>query len=111
MGRIRKIARLPEPVQDVVKSRQVCRAILSAFAPPKGEAIAAKAGQTEVRARQSLAPPQFICKYCEMNNLQQNRPLAGSNSVKPGQTDLRLKTSAFSLLPSAFLLVFAGSSL
>jgi hypothetical protein len=50
---------LPMQLKAVVESRQACRAVLSASAPPKGEAIAAEAGQTEVRARQSLAPPQI----------------------------------------------------
>jgi hypothetical protein len=54
MSRNGKIARLPEPVQAVVKSRQVCSAVLSVSAPPKGEAIAAEAGQTDVRVRHSL---------------------------------------------------------
>jgi hypothetical protein len=121
VGRIRKIARLPEPVQAVVKSRQVCRAILSRQSPGKVEAAAAMGGlatpqpllRRRVKPRSGLdrvSPHrQFMRKYFGMNNLQQRRCLAGSRSVKLDQTDL----ASISPIPpmASIQKVFAGSSL
>jgi hypothetical protein len=58
MSRIGKIARLPEPIQAVVKSRQPCRAVLSVAAPPKEETIAAKAAQTDCEGHRGSSDPR-----------------------------------------------------
>jgi hypothetical protein len=51
----------------------------------------AQSKSVKVRQTDPVGRPtcQIICKYLKMNDLQQNRCLVGSRSVKPGQTTFK----------------------
>jgi hypothetical protein len=83
----KSVAFLPD---SRTQSNWACRAILSASAPPKGEAIAAEAGQTKVRLERVSPHRQIMCKYFAMNNLQLKSSRSRSKSIKVNQSDSML---------------------